>query len=55
MLGLSTIIQREGDYYVLRLLPFASREEAEQEQVRLKEMGIQPCPIRWSSPLPCRR
>jgi len=41
MLGLSTIIQREGDYYVLRLLPFATREDAEQEQARLQDMGIQ--------------
>jgi len=40
MLGLSTIIQREGDYYVLRLLPFSTREEAEQEQARLRQLGI---------------
>jgi len=52
MLGMSTIIQREGDYYVLRLLPFPTREEAEQEQARLQQMGIDTLYIPPPAPQP---
>jgi len=52
MLGMSTIIQREGDYYVLRLLPFPTREEAEQEQARLHDLGIDTLYIPPPAPQP---
>jgi len=52
MLGMSAIIQREGDYYVLRLLPFPTREAAEQEQARLRDMGIDTLYIPPPAPQP---
>jgi len=51
-LGMSTIIQREGEYYVLRLLPFSTREEAEDEQARLQQLGIDTLYIPPPAPQP---
>ncbi|MGD2063385.1 MAG: SPOR domain-containing protein [Nitrospirota bacterium] len=41
-LGIETVIQRWGPYLVLRLPPFASQEEAEREEARLRQRGITP-------------
>jgi len=38
--GIETVILRRGDYYVLRLPPFASRQAAEAEETRLRGLGI---------------
>ncbi len=38
--GIETVILRRGDYYVLRLPPFASRQAAEAEEARLRGLGV---------------
>jgi cell division protein FtsN len=41
-MGIATIILRRGEYFVLRLPPFDTREEAEREESRLRQRGLKP-------------
>jgi len=38
--GIETIILQRGDYYVLRLPPFASRHAAEVVEAHLRDLGV---------------